>query len=142
MLIFDKLRNCFNGFLSKISKYRNARKDELLRGELLTIAEVEKPPKNVDIEKGKIYFVVPQAMPKWALLQCPCGCNAVITLSLQQVHIPHWSLTRSPSNLPNLYPSVWRDIGCYSHFWIKDGRILWCPDSGTKPRPRPFGDQN
>lgn len=136
MLIFNKLKNWFHGFLSNLFKRREVHRDKLSQVEILRIVEVEKPPKNVDVEKGKIYFVISLEKPKWTLFQCPCGCNAVITLSLQQIHTPHWSLTKTPSDLPNLYPSVWRDIDCYSHFWLKDGRIFWCPDSGIKPYSR------
>ncbi|MEG0619333.1 MAG: DUF6527 family protein [Bacilli bacterium] len=27
----------------------------------------------------------------------------------------------------NLYPSVFLKKGCKSHFWIKNGKIIWCP---------------
>ena len=129
MSIFKKW---FNNFISIFSKDRvtyNVNPSQ----DFLRICKVEKPPKNIDVVKGKIYFVVSQEKPKWALFHCPCGCKSVITLSLQTIHKPHWSLTHNKENLASLYPSVWRDVGCYSHFWLKDGSISWCSDSGTKP---------
>lgn len=94
---------------------------------------VEKPPRNGEVKKDVLYLVAPGQRPKWALFQCPCGCQSVITLSLQSVHQPHWSLMNSSANRPILSPSVWRDVGCLSHFWIKDGRVFWCQDTGTQP---------
>ncbi|WP_368356434.1 DUF6527 family protein [Acidithiobacillus ferruginosus] len=71
--------------------------------------------------------------PKWALFKCPCRCGDVVTLSLQPVHRPHWRLTRTLTGRPTLYPSVWRDKGCLSHFWLRDGRVSWCADTGSSP---------
>ncbi|MBK7362086.1 MAG: hypothetical protein IPJ01_07260 [Micavibrio sp.] len=93
----------------------------------------EKPPKNENISEQDFYYVAPSNKPKWALFKCPCGCGDVITLSMQPVHRPFWRLQETASRRPSLYPSVWRDKGCMSHFWLKDGRIFWVHDTGTSP---------
>ncbi len=97
------------------------------------ISIVEKPPKNEGVFENQLYYVVSVNKPKWSLFKCPCGCGDVITLSLQSVHRPHWRLVKSPSGRPTLYPSIWRDKGCKSHFWLTDGRISWCKDTGGLP---------
>lgn len=97
------------------------------------IQTVDRPPGNEEVEGNTFYFVSPMNRPKWVLFRCPCGCNSVVTLSLQQAHWPHWTLKKSQSNRPILYPSVWRDVGCMSHFWIQDGRVYWCHDTGAPP---------
>lgn len=97
------------------------------------IQRVDKPPSNEVIAEGAFYFVLSKNRPRWALFQCPCGCKNIITLSLQRVHSPHWAVQKSRNDRPNLTPSVWRDIGCMSHFWIHDGRVYWCHNSGTSP---------
>lgn len=97
------------------------------------IKNVDKPPQLEDVEENTFYIVCPMSRPKWTLFLCPCGCNSVITLSLQHAHRPHWSLRQSANNRPILYPSVWRDIGCMSHFWINDGRVFWCGNTGSSP---------
>ncbi|WP_420542275.1 DUF6527 family protein [Sedimenticola selenatireducens] len=102
------------------------------------ITSVQKPPKNEEIEERTLYYVAPSGKPKWSLFQCPCGCGSVVTLSLQAVHTPQWRLTKSVSGHPTLHPSVWRDKGCLSHFWVKEGRVFWCPDTGTHPDLRRF----
>lgn len=99
----------------------------------LDVRQVEKPPSNANIENNAFYFVISNNKPKWVLFCCPCGCKSIITLSLQHNHRPHWQLKRSNDSRPTLYPSVWRDIGCMSHFWIADGRVYWCENTGSSP---------
>lgn len=99
----------------------------------LDIRRVDKPPHNENVEKSAFYFVFSSNRPRWVLFWCPCGCKSIITLSLQQNHRPHWRLKQSRDSRPTLFPSVWRDIGCMSHFWVEDGRIYWCHNTGSPP---------
>lgn len=94
---------------------------------------VGKPPHNDEIAAESFYCVMIADKPKWALFKCPCRCGDVVTLSLQQVHRPHWRLTSTLTGRPTLYPSIWRDKGCLSHFWLRDGRVFWCADTGKHP---------
>ncbi|WP_425388026.1 DUF6527 family protein [Arenimonas malthae] len=80
-----------------------------------------------------VYVVRGHEKLKWALFFCPCRCGVVICLSLQSVHEPHWRLTTGDLGRPTLFPSVWRDQGCLSHFFVRDGRIHWALDNGTPP---------
>lgn len=64
----------------------------------------------------------------WAMFRCPCQCGSLISLSLQT----DWSVDLS-RKFPTLYPSVWQTNGCFSHFWIRNGKILWCEDTGIEP---------
>lgn len=64
---------------------------------------------------------------EWAAgLQCPCGCKAFIQLSLVPDASPSWRIERRRSGEFTLIPSVWRTVGCRSHFIIYCSRILWC----------------
>jgi hypothetical protein len=38
---------------------------------------------------------------------------------------PCWQVTRHQDGTATLHPSVWRQKGCYSHFWLRRGRIHW-----------------
>ena len=39
---------------------------------------------------------------------------------------PRWDLRINAGGLPSLNPSVWRQTGCRSHFWLRDGHLEWC----------------
>lgn len=97
------------------------------------IETLDRAPKNREILGDKFYVVVTRSRQHWALFMCPCGCGEVITLSLQKVHDPHWVVRKSRDSRPTLRPSVWRDRGCYSHFWVSDGRIYWVGNTGRQP---------
>ncbi|MHB1142823.1 MAG: DUF6527 family protein [Sulfuricaulis sp.] len=97
------------------------------------ITDVALPPPNEAVRPNTFYRVMRNDQSKWALFLCPCGCGAVITLSLQFAHWPHWTVRASKNRRPSMRPSVWRDIGCLSHFWIEDGCIYWCSDTGISP---------
>jgi len=58
-------------------------------------------------------------------LRCPCGCGETIELLVIDEARPRWDVTIRRGR-PTLRPSVWRKVGCRSHFWVRDGRIIWC----------------
>lgn len=94
---------------------------------------VDKPPQNANVRSKEFYVVNPNNRPKWVMFLCPCGCKSVITLTLQASHRPKWLFVESEYGRPTISPSVWRDIGCLSHFWIDDGRVYWVADTGMTP---------
>lgn len=94
---------------------------------------VKRPPRNEEIQPGSVTIVRRGRHRKWSMFLCPCGCGSVVTLSLQPDKSPHWTFRRSKGGRATLRPSVWRDVGCKSHFFLNDGRIHWCPDSGLSP---------
>jgi len=104
--------------------------------DFLNVTWVDRAPSNADVQPRQLYCILAQKAPRWALFQCPCKCGCVITLSLQIAHVPHWNVYKGRGGLPSIYPSIWRNSGCYSHFWIEDGRIVWCGDTGTRPVSR------
>ena len=100
------------------------------------ITVLQKAPKNEDVKNKDFFLVSPSGVPKWILFKCPCGCSHVVTLSVQPVHNPRWRLGLNAEGAPTLHPSVWQKTGCHSHFWVRDGRIFWCENTGT---PSTFG---
>ncbi len=94
---------------------------------------VSKTLGNDSIGKDEFIAVVYENEPFWAMFRCPCGCGTVISLSLQKAHNPSWSVEETDTGRPTLYPSVWQNKGCCSHFWITDGRVHWCNNSGLEP---------
>jgi uncharacterized protein DUF6527 len=63
-----------------------------------------------------------------AVLLCPCGCGETIHLSLATDATSSWRLQTHRGNRVTLLPSVWRTVGCKSHFIIYRGHIFWCSD--------------
>ena len=64
----------------------------------------------------------------WSVgMHCPCGCGEIIELMVDPGIKPHWSVSVDASGKPTLQPSVWKQTGCRSHFWVREGKIVWCP---------------
>ncbi len=62
---------------------------------------------------------------KWIIVfLCPCGCKNVIYLNLLKEEAPNWNYTFNKNKL-TISPSIRRTKGCKSHFWIKNGKIVW-----------------
>lgn len=123
-------------FLSKkedpADRYKSVRKPPVLFSEVTIVAST---PRNTEVNHGAFYLVDTGNKPKWVMFLCPCGCGHVITLSLRKIHDPHWKLNIEAEGRPTLYPSVWQKTDCYSHFWLRDGRIYWCEGTGN---PSPY----
>lgn len=63
----------------------------------------------------------------WSVgMRCPCGCGDTIELMILREARPRWDISVNKAGRPSLHPSVWRKSGCKSHFWVREGRILWC----------------
>ncbi len=89
-----------------------------------SILYVEDP---IDKPKKKILYVIGATDELWQVeLICPCGCNEKIVLPVNDSTSPRWGLKVANKSLPTLHPSVWRSKGCKSHFFLRNGKIIWC----------------
>jgi hypothetical protein len=70
--------------------------------------------------------LVTRGEPRWLLMRCPCGCGEEIPVNLDKRAGKAWRLFRSAAAGLTLFPSVWRDTGCRSHFIIWRDRIVMC----------------
>lgn len=84
---------------------------------------VEEVPDLLEVRR---LYVIGAEVPWSAVLLCPCGCGEIVHLSLLRNDSPSWTLRLGRSNLPTLSPSVWRTRGCGSHFFLREGSIVWC----------------
>lgn len=57
---------------------------------------------------------------KGAYFICPCGCNVEIFLSKDK-----WSYSLFKNKI-SIDPSIKVVLPCYSHFFIKQGKVAWC----------------
>ena len=67
--------------------------------------------------------LIERGRPRLLLLSCPCGCGEEFPINLDPRAGPAWVLY-GRSNALSLFPSVWRESGCRSHYVIWRGRIL------------------
>src|SRR5438445_40773 len=74
--------------------------------------------------------------PKWASFECPCGTGHPIMVNLSSAYSPTWRLSNGKRG-PSLSPSVdFRDSYTHCHFWLRDGRVRFTPDSRRRRRRR------
>jgi hypothetical protein len=64
-------------------------------------------------------------MPDSLVFRCPCGCHTDIFLNLLKDAKPIWRFHISKKNKITITPSIWRKVGCKSHFFIRKGKIEW-----------------
>ncbi|MFC3068929.1 DUF6527 family protein [Phenylobacterium soli] len=63
--------------------------------------------------------------PRALVIACPDGCGEKLTVNLDPALGPPWRLYHTKRGL-TLYPSVWRDSGCGSHFIVWNNTVQWC----------------
>jgi hypothetical protein len=73
--------------------------------------------------------LIERGTPRWLLLSCPCGCGAELSINLDSRAGPAWRLYRGRNDALTLYPSVWRESGCESHFIIWRDEVLLFGDT-------------
>lgn len=78
-----------------------------------------------DTLKPRSVYLIGGGAPWCAALLCPCGCRAVLQLSLLDDDSPRWRLLLDCDGLPTLVPSIRRTQGCRSHFYLRRGRVVW-----------------
>jgi len=75
--------------------------------------------------KGTVYVQEASNGP-WSLgFECPCGCREVVYLNLLKESRPTWNVEIRWFKGISIRPSVWRKVGCKSHFFLSRGQIDW-----------------
>jgi hypothetical protein len=69
--------------------------------------------------------VVRRGVDRSLTMLCPDGCGEVLTINLDRRAGPAWQLYFEGQAV-SLFPSVWRNTGCCSHFIVWRSRIYWC----------------
>lgn len=77
-------------------------------------------------EVNKLYIVGERDTYWMAALICPCGCGDLIQLALDPAGRPRWQVSFNEKKQVTLKPSVHRNVRCGSHFFLQDGKIIWC----------------
>lgn len=69
--------------------------------------------------------LVRRQIPRSIALSCPDGCGDELTVNLDPRTGRAWRLYGTDGTL-TLWPSIWRDSGCRSHFIVWRNKIVWC----------------
>lgn len=72
-----------------------------------------------------IYFIGSDEYYWQAVMVCPCGCRKLLHMNLMDEHNPYWKYKIDKKKRVTLLPSVYRMVGCKSHFFIQKGKIAW-----------------
>lgn len=79
-------------------------------------------------DENTLYITSEENELCYVLLKCPCGCGVNIDLSLIKGLKPRWTVEPHINGTVSITPSIWRKVGCRSHFFYKRGKIVWCHD--------------
>lgn len=84
---------------------------------------VESPGDSALVERGVLRSFV---------MRCPCGCGDVLTINLDPRADKAWRIYLRANGV-SLFPSVWRDTDCGSHFIVWNDHICWSELDNWKP---------
>src|ERR1700740_136421 len=78
------------------------------------------------IRACSVYLIGEGGLEWSAIMMCPCGCRETIRLNLIPASDrPVWKIRREKNGTATITPSVWRQVGCRSHFVLRSGEIRW-----------------
>lgn len=91
-------------------------------------------PNPEELPPGHLVVVRNGELEKWTCFQCPGGCGEKIMLSMSKSRRPRWKTVTDWLGRPTVEPSIRQVNECRCHFWIREGRVDWCADSGRGPK--------
>jgi hypothetical protein len=110
-----------------------------LRGRVSTRSEA-----SVLLRAAGDAVLVERGRPRMLLLSCPCGCGEEFPINLDPRAGPAWRLYAAKNSTVSLFPSVWRESGCRSHYIIWRNKILLFGQNEeefeTSPQPDNFAE--
>lgn len=76
--------------------------------------------------KRYVIYIIGSKECYWQLVMlCPCGCKTVLHINLLNEYKPNWSYEIDNKHSITLHPSIHRKVDCKSHFFIREGKIVW-----------------
>jgi len=111
------LRKLFKWFLALFRKKKCYEKNNLYK-----YIFIEDVPHHA--EDRTLYFIGEQNYYWQFVMVCPCGCKSLLHMNLMSDEAPYWTYIIR-NDLVSITPSIDRIVGCRSHFFIKEGKIIW-----------------
>jgi len=87
-------------------------------------------PDPTSVGPNDLILVGDRNHPKWACFHCPGSCEVFLRLPLGAKQNPRWLISTDWLGRPSAHPSIHQKNACHAHFWLKNGDISWCIDSG------------
>ncbi|MDH2089938.1 DUF6527 family protein [Rhizobium pusense] len=81
-----------------------------------------------------------RSRPRSIVMACPDGCGETLVINLDSRADKAWRFDMRGEGL-TLFPSVWREGGCESHFIVWRGHILWCDRFEGANREPPYNPE-
>ncbi len=86
-------------------------------------ARVEDLP---EVLSKRTIYLVGEGKHLWSVgFLCPCGCGDAVQLNTLVGARPCWRASIHKDDTVTLRPSVWRRVGCRSHFFVRRSRVEW-----------------
>lgn len=109
-----------------VRRYRRARRHSHSRiSQVVNVSGREDLPGHLHPQR---LYLLGGAMPKWALLDCPCGRGHVIELNLANPARTRWRVTTNDAGQPSVHPSIDFQGEPRCHYWLDRGRVHWVRD--------------
>ena len=121
--LWKSIRSRFERFLRRLSSTPSPTLPLAPRPAVYGVAHCEEEPD--ELEAMKVYAVGEREHLWHISMLCPCGCGEKISLNALPDDSPRWRLEED-DGVPSITPSVWRRVGCRSHFFLREGHIKWC----------------
>lgn len=77
------------------------------------------------ISKPGDLIIIKRGVFRSLILKCPCACGDDLVFNLDPRIDKAWRLYIRKKKI-TVFPSIWRDNGCESHFIIWNSNIHWC----------------
>lgn len=81
------------------------------------------------LERPGDFVLVYRGVARSFVMLCPDGCGEKLTINLDPRTDKAWRFYRKRNQI-SVFPSVWRDTGCKSHFIIWNHSIVLCNSAG------------
>lgn len=73
-----------------------------------------------ELKAGTIVVIKSGELVKSVKFLCPCGCGETLSVNLVRATGRAWRMSLDLHRGVSLFPSVWRDSGCESHFILRN----------------------
>lgn len=87
---------------------------------------VKQHPNPDELSNDHIFMIKNGNLKKYLCFNCPGKCKGKVMLPL--ICPSKWKIQTDWLNRPSIKPSIRLLNKCHCHFWIKNGKVIWCMD--------------